>query len=116
MKKLIALILFCGFLSTANAQKQSYQEKKATTNAQLIADTMALNDSTKTLLYTILLGKYDETSNQIKGNDLSNEEKKVIYKKSFKQTNDKLSVLFSKEEINTVNALLKEQNKKKDKS
>jgi hypothetical protein len=43
---------------------------------------------------------------------LSNEEKKVIYKKSFKETNDKLSVLFSKEEINTINALLKEQNKK----
>ena len=66
MKKLIALILFCGFLSTANAQKQSYQEKKATTNAQLIADTMNLDDSTKTLLYAILLGKYDETSKQIK--------------------------------------------------
>jgi len=116
MKKLIALILFCGFLSTANAQRQSYQEKKATANAQHIADTMDLNDSTKTALYAILLGKYDETSRQIKGNDLSNEEKKEIYKKSFKDTNDKLSVLFSKEEINTINALLKEQNKKKNKS
>jgi hypothetical protein len=112
MKKLIALILFCGFLSTANAQRQSYQEKKATTNAQLIANTMDLNDSTKMALYSILLGKYDKTSNQIKGNDLSNEEKKVIYKKSFKQTNDKLSVLFSKKEINTINTLLKQQNKK----
>ena len=112
MKKIIALILFCGFLSTANAQKQSYQEKKATTNAQHIAESMDLNDSTKTLLYAILLGKYDETSKQIKGNDLSNEEKKMIYKKSFKQTNQKLSDLFSKEEINTINALLKEQHKK----
>jgi len=112
MKKIIALILFCGFLSTANAQKQSYQEKKATTNAQHIAESMDLNDSTKTLLYAILLGKYDETSKQIKGNDLSNEEKKMIYKKSFKQTNQKLSALFSKEEINTINALLKEQHKK----
>ena len=73
---------------------------------------MDLNDRTKTLLYVILLGKYDETSKQIKGNDLSNEEKKMIYKKSFKQTNQKLSALFSKEEINTINALLKEQHKK----
>jgi hypothetical protein len=112
MKKIIVLILFCGFLSTANAQKKSYQEKKATTNAQHIAESMDLNDSTKTLLYAILLGKYDETSKQIKGNDLSNEEKKMIYKKSFKQTNQKLSVLFSKEEINTINTLLKEQHKK----
>ena len=56
MKKLIALILFCGFLSTANAQKQSYQEKKATTNAQLIANTMDLNDSTKTATVCYFVG------------------------------------------------------------
>ena len=41
------------------------------------------------------------------------EEKKIIYNKSYKDTNDKLSVLFSKEEIKTVNALLKKQNQKK---
>jgi hypothetical protein len=113
MKKIILLIVLCGFLSTTNAQKQSYQEKKATTNAQHIADKMDLNDSQQTKLYSILLGKYQETSKQIKGNDLSNEEKKIIYKKSYKDTNDKLSALFSKEEINRVNVLLKEQNKKK---
>ena len=113
MKKIILLIVLCGFLSTTNAQKQSYQEKKATTNAQHIADKMDLNDSQQTKLYSILLGKYQETSKQIKGNDLSNEEKKIIYKKLYKDTNDKLSALFSKEEINRVNVLLKEQNKKK---
>ena len=113
MKKIILLIVLCGFLSTANAQRQSYQEKKATTNAQYIADNMDLSDSQQTKLYSILLGKYQETSKQIKGNDLSNEEKKIIYKKSYKDTNDKLSALFSKEEIKTVNALLKEQNQKK---
>ena len=113
MKKIILLIVLCGFLSTANAQRQSYQEKKATTNAQYIADNMDLSDSQQTKLYSILLSKYQETSKQIKGNDLSNEEKKIIYKKSYKDTNDKLSALFSKEEIKTVNLLLKEQNKKK---
>ncbi len=113
MKKIILLIVLCGFLSTANAQRQSYQEKKATTNAQYIADNMDLSDSQQTKLYSILLGKYQETSKQIKGNDLSNEEKKIIYKKSYKDTNDKLSALFSQEEIKTVNVLLKEQNKKK---
>ena len=113
MKKLTFLIVLCGFLSTINAQKQSYQEKKATTNAQYIADNMDLNESKQTLLYAILLDKYEETSKQIKGNDLSKEEKKIIYNKSYKDTNDKLSVIFSKEEIKTVNALLKKQNQKK---
>ena len=113
MKKIILLIVLCGFLSTANAQRQSYQEKKATTNAQYIADNMDLNENKQTLLYAILLNKYEETSKQIKGNDLSKEEKKIIYRQSFKDTNDKLSAIFSKEEINTVNALLKEQNQKK---
>ena len=113
MKKIILLIVLCGFLSTANAQRQSYQEKKATTNAQHIAEAMDLNESEQTLLYAILLDKYEETSKQINGNDLSNEEKKIIYRQSFKDTNDKLSAIFSKEEIKTVNALLKEQNQKK---
>ena len=113
MKKIILLIVLCGFLSTANAQRQSYQEKKATANAQYIAEAMDLNESEQTLLYAILLDKYEETSKQIKGNDLSKEEKKIIYNKSYKDTNDKLSVLFSKEEIKTVNALLKKQNQKK---
>ena len=113
MKKIISLIVLCGFLSTANAQRQSYQEKKATTNAQYIADNMDLNENKQTLLYAILLNKYEETSKQIKGNDLSKEEKKIIYRQSFKDTNDKLSAIFSKEEIKTVNALLKEQNQKK---
>jgi hypothetical protein len=113
MKKIILLIVLCGFLSTVNAQKQSYQEKKATTNAQHIAEAMDLNESEQTLLYAILLDKYEETSKQIKGNDLSKEEKKIIYNKSYKDTNDKLSVLFSKEEIKMVNALLKKQNQKK---
>lgn len=113
MKKIILLIVLCGFLSTANAQRQSYQEKKATTNAQYIADNMDLNENKQTLLYAILLNKYEETSKQIKGNDLSKEEKKIIYRQSFKDTNDKLSAIFSKEEIKTVNALLKEQNQKK---
>tara|TARA_B110000967_G_scaffold157587_1_gene162766 strand:+ start:2574 stop:2879 length:306 start_codon:yes stop_codon:yes gene_type:complete len=101
-------------MSTANAQKQSYQEKKATVNAQHIAATMDLIDSQQTVLYAILLAKYDETSKQIKGNDLSNEEKKMIYKKSFKDTNEKMSAIFSKQEINEINALLKEQNTKKE--
>ena len=113
MKKIILLIVLCGFIFKANAQKKSYQEKKATTNTQYIDDKIELNDSQQTMLYSILLGKYQETSKQIKGNDLSNEEKKIIYKKSYKDTNDKLSALFSKGEINTVNLLLKEQNKKK---
>ena len=43
---------------------------------------------------------------------LSNEEKKIIYRQSFKDTNDKLSAIFSKEEIKSINSLLKEQNKK----
>lgn len=111
MKKLIVLILFCGFLSTSTAQKKSYQEKKATINAQHIAEKMNLNDSQQTALYAILLGKYEETSKQIKGN-VSKQEKKIIYNKSYKDTNDKLSVLFSKEEIKSINSLLKEQNKK----
>ena len=112
MKKIILFFLLCGFLTSANAQKQSYQEKKASTNADYIADEMSFDDAQKTFLYSVLLEKYEGTSKQIKGKDLSQEEKQVIYKKSYKDTVDKLSEKFSKDEINEINALLKKQNQK----
>ena len=43
MKKVILFILLAGFLTTANAQKKSYQEKKAKENTTYIADKMELN-------------------------------------------------------------------------
>lgn len=116
MKKIILFILLAGFLTTANAQKKSYQEKKANENTSYIADKMDLNKDKKAFLHEVLLEKYVNTSKQINDNDLSKEEKQVIYKASYKETSKKLTKEFTKEEVNEIFAILKEQNKKNKKS
>lgn len=108
MKKIVLFILLAGFLTTANAQKKSYQEKKATTNTEYVADKMNLDDAQKTFLHSVLLEKYVNTSEQTKDKDLSKEEKKVIYKASYKITSEKLAKKFTKEEVKEIYASLKE--------
>jgi len=111
MKKIILFILLAGFLTTANAQKQSYQEKKAKEDTSYIAKKMDLNKDQKAFLHDVLLEKYESTSKKIKDNDLSKEEKKAIYKASYKTTSEMLAKEFTKEEVNEIFALLKEINK-----
>ena len=112
MKKVILFILLAGFLTTANAQKQSYQEKKADSDTEFISTKMSLSADKTIFLHEVLLEKYQETSAEIKGKDLSQEEKKAIYKASYKKTSEKLANQFSKDEVKEIFALLKEQNKK----
>lgn len=112
MKKIILFILLFGFLNTVHAQKQSHQEKKAETNADYIAGEMNFDKDQKIYLFDALLEKYKGTSKQIKGKDLTKEEKQVIYKKYNKELNTKLSAKFSKNDIKEIKAHLKTQNEK----
>ena len=112
MKKIILFILLFGFLTSVHAQKQSHQEKKAETNADFIADEMNFDNDQKTYLHDVLLEKYEGTSKQIKGKDLTKEEKQVIYKKSNKELYTKLSAKFSENDIKDIKAHLREQNEK----
>lgn len=110
MKKIYFLIMLCGFVITAKAQKQSYQEKRATTNTQIICDKLSLNETQKSYIYSVLIQKYEETAKQINGKDLSDEEKKTIYINIGKVTYEKLAQKFSKDEIKEINDLMKTQN------
>ena len=101
--------------NTVNAQKQSPQAKKAIEQTDYVASRMKLNDSKKLFLHNVLLEKFESTSKQIKGNDLSKEEKKVIYKKANSVMNERLTAEFSKDEIKQIKALLKEYNQSKKK-
>lgn len=115
MKKIIIFILLFSFLTTVNAQKQTHQVKRAIAQTDYVASRMNFNDAQKLFLHNVLLEKFEETSKQIKGKDLSKEEKQVIYKKTNKVMNDKLSAEFSNKEMKDIKALLKEYNQKKKK-
>lgn len=110
MKKVILFILLAGFLTTANAQKQSYAEKKSKETTAYVAEKMNLDKDKASFLQATLLEKYVNTSKETKG--LSAEEKKVVYKKSYKVTSEKLAAQFSKDEVKEIFGFIKELNQK----
>ena len=115
MRKVILVLLLFGFLTNVNAQKQSREAKKAIEQTDYVASRMKLNDSKKLFLHNVLLEKFESTSKQVKGKDLSKEEKKSIRKKTNTVMNERLKAEFSKDEIKQIKALLKEYNQSKKK-
>jgi len=115
MKKMMLFILLFGSLTMVNAQKQSYQEKKAIEQTDYVSSRMKLNDSKKLFLHNVLLEKYESISKQVKGKGLSKEQKKVINKKINTAMTERLTTEFSKKEVKEIKTLLKEQNKSKKK-
>jgi|LGVF01.1.fsa_nt_gb hypothetical protein len=115
MKKVILFILLFGILTNVNAQKQSRAAKKATAQTDYVAQKMKFNDAQKLFLHNVLLERYESVAKQIKGKDLSKEEKKSIYKKTNTVMTERLTAEFSKDEIKHIKALLKEHNQSKKK-
>ncbi|PCI07920.1 MAG: hypothetical protein COB73_07565 [Flavobacteriaceae bacterium] len=115
MKKVILFILLAGFLTTANAQKQTHQEKKAKVETAYVAGKMKMDKDRAAFLQDVLLEKYATVSKEIKGKNLSKEEKKVIRKSANKATNSKLTTQFSKAEVKEITSYIKEFNANKKK-
>ena len=118
MRKIVLFILLAGFLTTGFAQKESYAKKASKENAAYVMKHMSLKKDKTAFLQGVLLNKYESVSKEIKaqGSDISKEDKKAIYNKSYKKMMADLSQEFSKEEINRINKLLKEQNENRKKA
>lgn len=107
----VTILLICFTINTQAQQKKSYPQKRANAYTEYIALKMDLKSDKKTFLHEVLLAKYESNSTHNKNKSLSQDEKKEIYKQSFKETNAKLSEQFSKEEISQINELIKAKNK-----
>ncbi len=112
MKKAVLFVLFCSFLATGVAQKNSNFEKRAKKSSNAIADQMDLTKDQKTLLYTSLLERQERNFSLIKDRELSQEERKEIFSESHKIMTEKLTEKFSKNEIENVTKILKKQQEK----
>ena len=111
MKKII-LILFLGSSFVSFAQKIPAQiSKKATAVSEYITAEMNLDADQKKDIYIILSEKYVSNRKNIRGKDLSSEEKQKIYKASFNETKKNLSEKFSMKEVNMINKLHREWQK-----
>ncbi len=112
MKKVVFLFLFVTMtLSISAQQKNVYAEKVAKGASEHCAEEMSLNASKQEFLYAELYAKITATQKQMKGKDLSQDEKKAIYKKSNKEYVAVLSAEFSKDEIKQITKLTQEYTK-----
>jgi len=118
MRKIVLFILLTGFLTTGFAQAESYSQRVSKENAAYVAKDMNLKKDKTKYLEGVLLVKYESVAKELKaaGSDISQEDRKAIYKKSYNKLISDLSQEFSKEEISRINKLLKEQNEKRKKA
>jgi len=91
--------------------KNTYFNKKAQVISSYIINTLKLPDTKGQFLLKILTEKYDYNTGQIKGKNLSQAEKKVIYKKTFSDTRKKLSTQFTKKEVAEIEKLERSKQK-----
>lgn len=113
MKKIFLFTLLTLFISTSFAQEKTNFEKRAKRGATMIADEMDLNKKRKEFLYDCLLERQENNYAQIKGKDLSEDEKRAIFKKSNQSMTKKLLTKFTQEEVKKINEIIQKQQKKR---
>ena len=112
LKKIVLILMLISFTITAQAQqKKSYAQQKAAENTTFVAKKMNLSKDKTTFLHSVLLNKYESNAEKNKDKNLSEEDKKAIYKQSYNDTQTKLAEQFSKEEITQINEHLKQNSK-----
>ena len=73
---------------------------------------MDLSEANLEFLKETLYNKYASNVSQIRGKNLSEEEKKQVYRDAFVQTRKKLMTVFSKEQVGKITKLERESHKK----
>jgi len=136
IKKSIFVLLLISVSASSFAQKKkSAAEKRAVIATDYVAEKMSLDTDKKAFVYDVLLDKFSSNLSQLSGKNLSQEEKKAIFKASnssnlsqlsgknlsqeekkaiFKASNKvatkKLKEIFSAEEIKQINKYQIESN------
>lgn len=112
LKKLTLVVLLISLSTGMYAQKKmSSSEKRATFASEYVAEKMGLDKEKETLLLTIFTEKFEANSSQINGQNLTLDQKKVIFAKNNKIAQKKMLEKFSKKEIQEINKYQQESNK-----
>jgi len=108
MKKTIKIFfvpLLCSFNSFA---QNNYQTKRATSFSEYAAKQVELSQEDQKFLYDTFIAKFVKQQEKIKGKDLSDEEKKQVYKASRKELVKTLNGRFDSEKTKAILAAVKE--------
>ena len=109
----ILLVCFVVAISMGlQAQDNKYAAKRAANAVAFISSGMDITDEQAQFVENTLYTKYAENALKIKGNNLSQEEKKAVYKSAFITTRKILREQFSEEDVKSIVKLERQSNKK----
>lgn len=102
MKKIITFCTILLFTLFAEAQENKFAEKRAANAVSLITSNMDISDTDVVFLKKTLYNKYATNASKIRGKDLTDDEKRQIYRSAFKETRKKLMTVFTKDQVDKI--------------
>ena len=112
MKKIILIFTVTFFVTFTQAQENKYAANRADNAVSLIAENMQISDSDIAFLRETLYNKYASNVSKIRGKNLTEDEKKQVYRSAFTETRKKLMNVFTNEEVKKIIKFEKESFKK----
>ena len=112
MKKIILVFIMAFFATFTQAQENKFASDRAENAVSLIMKNMQISDSDIVFLKETLYNKYASNASKIRGKNLTEDEKKQVYRSAFMETRKKLTKVFTNDEIKKIIKLEKESFKK----
>ena len=112
MKKTINIIVLMLLISFNSNAQDNYQIKRATSFSEHATTQLKLTKEDQKFLYDTYIDKFINQKEKIKGKDLSDEEKKQVYKASRKELVKTLNTRFDAEKTKAIMNAIKELRKK----
>ena len=112
MKKIILVCVMAFFVTFNQAQENKFASNRADNAISLITENMQISDSDIDFLRETLYSKYASNASKIRGKNLTEDEKKQIYRSAFTETRKKLMKVFTNDEVKKIIKLEKESFKK----
>lgn len=108
MKKIITICVLAFFTSFTQAQQNKFAADRAENAVSLIKSNMDISDSDIVFLKETLYNKYASNASKIRGKNLSEDEKKQVYRSAFTETRKKLMKVFTNDQVKQIIKLEKE--------
>lgn len=112
MKNLLIIFTFLFTFSFVNSQENKFAAKRASNAVTTILSEIELSDEKAQFLEKTLYTKYAENALKIKGKNLSQDEKKKVYRNAFITTRKVLREQFTETEVKSIIRLERQANKK----
>ncbi|MEC8363698.1 MAG: hypothetical protein VXZ46_00985 [Bacteroidota bacterium] len=112
MKKITTIILLLTLTYSIAQKPNKFHLERATMFTNYIADNIELSEDDKQFVYNVMLERGVNATKQIRGKNLSQEDKKAIYRAEYKNAATKLKDKFGNKKGNKIMALSNEARKK----